>query len=103
MKSHVAWSDIRAEHVLQSIFAVAGEREPADVFVPGGAELAEQRLGILDGIALGQRVATEEQIALGRQDASCSSRARVRRRSDSSKYARAAASSPTSCRTWESV
>src|SRR5207244_7838622 len=56
------------QHVLEEILAIAGEGEAADVLEARLAHLAEERLRVLDGIALGERVAAEEQLLIGGED-----------------------------------
>src|SRR4029077_14717907 len=58
-----------AEDVGQQILAVAGERERAHLREPGLAHLAEERLGVIDRVALAERVAREEELALLREHA----------------------------------
>jgi hypothetical protein len=55
---------VGAEHVLQEILAVPGERERAHVGVAGLAHLAEQRLRVLDRVALAERVAGEQELTI---------------------------------------
>src|SRR5437899_10226917 len=60
---------VGAQDVLQEILAVAGERERTHVGEPGVAYLAEQRLGVLDRVALAEGVTGEQELAvLGEHD-----------------------------------
>src|SRR3989441_169240 len=72
------YAHVGAEHVLQEILAVAGQRERAHVGVAGLAHLAEERLGVLDRVALAERVAREEELLiLGEDDRLGGGRAEV--------------------------
>ena len=57
-------ADVGADDVLQQVLAVAGQRQRADLLEAGRAHLAEQRLGVLDRVAVRRGVAAEEQLAL---------------------------------------
>ena len=46
-------SDIRAENALEQVLAVAGQRQRSDVSEASRADVPEERLGVLDRIALG--------------------------------------------------
>src|SRR6185503_17534522 len=54
--------------VLEEVLAVAGDRQRADAHEPGGADLPEQLLGVLDGVSLRQGITTEEELPIGRED-----------------------------------
>ena len=67
MRHRLHHRHVGAQHVLEEILAVARQREPRHLGEARLAHLLEERLGVLDGIALGQRVAGEQQLALGRE------------------------------------
>src|SRR5262249_62436862 len=59
---------IGAEDVLQEVLAVAGEGEGGHLGLPRRVpDLPEERLGVLDGVALAERVARVEDLAVGAQ------------------------------------
>ena len=59
---------IRAQNALEQILAVAGDSEAKNLAVADGfAKLAEQASGVLDRIALAQRIAGEEQFLVRRE------------------------------------
>src|SRR6185295_6526439 len=59
---------VRSQDVLEEVLAVAGDRQRADAHEPGGADLPEQLLGVLDGVSLRQGITTEEELPIGRED-----------------------------------
>jgi hypothetical protein len=51
MRHRLDHAEIGAEDVLEQVLAVAGQRQPRDLVDAAGADIAEQRLGVLDRIA----------------------------------------------------
>ena len=68
MRHRLDDAHVGAQHVLEEVLAIAGEGQPADVLEAGLAHLTEEGLRVLDGIALGQGIAAEEQLLIGGED-----------------------------------